>query len=85
MNVQVPYLVPTTVDGYSVISTVGGGSVDSLVSSSPLLNNLLLLVGFGLQHRLVAHTASISAKYKYAHGAAAQVSYNVYIAMFTFC
>ena len=67
MNVQVPYLVPTTVDGYSIIPAVGDGrSVhSSMIPSLPLLNNLLLLIGFGLQHRsavcsAILHPSSVA-------------------------
>lgn len=44
MNIEVPYLVPTTVDS---------SNDPHQLLADPLWNNLLLLLGFGLQHRSV--------------------------------
>ena len=46
LDFPLPYLVPSTVD-----HTSSQDEAFHLVASSPLLNNLLLLGGFGLQHR----------------------------------
>ncbi len=48
-NIHVPYVVPNTVDKVGIDSP--------RLVSSPLWNNLILLFGFALQHRLADHSS----------------------------